>query len=339
MKKKFTPDFNEMLKVLRKEKPSRPVLFELFMNGTVYQHLSNKKFTDEKYSYEKTVIDAFCAGGYDYASMAASGFYFTQGESAHLKTKSLNDGSLINDFKTFESYKWNDPDSFDYTWLNEIGKYMPDGMKLMIMGPCGVLENVIGIMGYENLCIAIYEEPELARLMFENVGERLVKYYKNALEYDCVGMIMSNDDWGFKTQTFLSVEHMREYVFPWHKKIAETAHNAGRPVLLHSCGYAEDVMNDIIHDIKFDARHSYEDIILPIEESYKKWGGQIGIMGGIDVDFLVRNDIDAIKDRCRNMLDLSETKGGYALGSGNSIPEYITVEKYMAMIETAWERR
>ena len=216
----YTPDFNEMLKVLNKEKPSRPVLFELFMNGTVYKHLSGKKSVDEK-----VIIDAFCAGGYDYASMHASHFYFIQGEVKHLHTKSLNDGSLVSNFKTFESYKWNDPNDFDYTWLRELGEYMPGGMKLMIMGPGGVLENVIGIMGYENLCIAIYEEPELVRLMFQNVGERLVEYYKNALEYDCVGMIMSNDDWGFKTQTFLSIEHMRKYVFPWHKKIAKVAHD------------------------------------------------------------------------------------------------------------------
>ena len=39
------------------------------------------------------------------------------------------------------------------------------------------------------------------------------------------------------------------------------------------------------------------------------------------------------------MLDRAEAKGAYALGSGNSIPEYIPYEKYLAMLECAWERR
>jgi uroporphyrinogen decarboxylase len=35
------------------------------------------------------------------------------------------------------------------------------------------------------------------------------------------------------------------------------------------------------------------------------------------------------------MLDLAETRGGYALGSGNSIPEYVPQENYLAMISAA----
>jgi len=337
--KKFKPDFNEMLKVLRKEKPSRPVLFEMVMNGVVYEHLAGWKVTDEAFSHNKQTIDAFVAGGYDYTATIASRFCFNTGASESKSSKSLNDGALVTDFESYEKYIWNNPDDCDYSMLKTLGEYIPEGMKFMVLGPCGVLENVIDIMGYDNLCYALYEEPELTRLMFDNVGDRLVRYFKNALEYDSVGAVISTDDWGFKTQTLLSVKHMREYVFPWHKKIVDISHEAGRPVLLHSCGYAGEVMDAIIDELGYDAKHSYEDAILPVEDSYRKWGGRIAVMGGIDIDFLVRADVDEIKARCRRMLDLAEEKGGYALGSANSIPEYIPVEKYMAMLETAWERR
>jgi len=126
---------------------------------------------------------------------------------------------------------------------------------------------------------------------------------------------------------------MRKLVFPWHRRIVETAHSAGRPALLHSCGYMNEIMEDIISDMRYDAKHSFEDKILPIEESYKKWGGRIALLGGIDLDFLIRSPIPAIQERSRNMLALAQEKGGYALGSGNSIPEYVPYEKYLAMIE------
>ncbi|MCL2377648.1 MAG: hypothetical protein FWC77_00820 [Defluviitaleaceae bacterium] len=337
--KKFKPDFNEMLKVLRKEKPTRPVLFELFMNGIVYEHLAGWKVTDEPFSHNKQTIDAFAAGGYDYTATSASKFGFTKAEHESKSTKSINAAALVSDYESYEKYIWNDPDAYDYSMLKILGDYMPEGMKFMVMGPSGVLENVIDIMGYDNLCYALYEEPELVRLMFDNVGDRIVRYYKNALEFDSVGMVMSNDDWGFRTQTFLSIEHMREYVFPWHKKIVDVSHRAGRPVVLHSCGYFGDAMDLIIDELGYDAKHSYEDTILSVEDSYEKWGGRIAVMGGIDMDFLVRANVDEIKARCRKMLDIAEEKGGYALGSGNSIPAYVPIEKYMAMLETAWERR
>lgn len=104
-----------------------------------------------------------------------------------------------------------------------------------------------------------------------------------------------------------------------------------------ACGYMGDIMEDVIEDMKFDDRHSYEDKIIPVEEAYRRWGGRIAILGGLDVDFLIRSDEETIKQRARAMLDLARDKGGYALGSGNSIPAYIPKEHYFAMTSAVVE--
>jgi uroporphyrinogen decarboxylase len=79
---------------------------------------------------------------------------------------------------------------------------------------------------------------------------------------------------------------MRRLVIPWHREIAKAIHLAGKPAILHSCGQLEHVMDDIIDDIKYDGKHSYEDKILPVEQAYEKWGNRIAILGGIDLDFV-----------------------------------------------------
>jgi len=339
-KYQYQPDFNELLAVLNKQKPTRPVLFELFMNPVVYELLAGHKPDDvTEEANNRMVIDAFHAGGYDYSCVHSNSFSFPIKERHHQKTVSLNDGFVITDEKSFMEYNWPDAESFDYSKLKRLGSYMPDGMKLMVCGPCGVLENVIALTGYENLCYMLADEPDLAEQIFTEVGSRLLKYYQISAEYDSVGLLMANDDWGFNTQTFLSPDDMRRYVFPWHKKIVETAHNHKKPAILHSCGYAGEVMEDIIEDLKFNGRHSYEDSIMPVEECYKKWGKRIGTIGGIDIDFLIKSSPEEIQKRCSAMLDLAEEFGSYALGSGNSVPEYIPYEKYRAMIDTALSRR
>jgi len=339
-KYKYQPDINELLRVLDKKRPSRPVLFELFMNPTVYKLLAGYKPDDDTVDAQNRVlIDAFHAGGYDYATIHASDFTFPVRARATQKTASLNDGFVITDEKSFEEYKWPDPEDFDYSPLDSLGKYMPDGMKLMVLGPCGVLENAIMLVGYENLCYMLIDEPDLVERIFTEVGTRLLKYYEIAAGHDAVGVVMVNDDWGFKTQTFLSPKDMRRFVFPWHKKIVETAHKNNKPAILHSCGYAGEIMDDIIDDIKFDGKHSYEDIILPVEENYKRWGSRISILGGMDVDFLIQSSPEDIRKRSDMMLDLAEEHGSYALGSGNSIPEYIPYDNYRAMIDAALARR
>ena len=211
-------------------------------------------------------------------------------------------------------------------------------MKFIVIGPGGVLENVIGLVGYERLCIMTMMEPELAADIFEAVGSRLVRFYEICAKFDSVGACFGNDDWGFKGQTMLSPDEMRRYVFPWHKRIVEAVHREGKPAILHSCGNLEAVMDDVIDDMKYDGKHSFEDTIMPVEEVYERWGGRIGIMGGIDVDFLVRGSVEAIRERSRAMLERSAERGSYGLGSGNSIPTYVPQEKYFAMIETATKR-
>jgi uroporphyrinogen decarboxylase len=183
------------------------------------------------------------------------------------------------------------------------------------------------------------DDPRLASDIFEQVGRRLVHHYQKAACHDTVGACISNDDWGFKTQTMLSVADMRKYVFPWHVKIVEAIHAAGKPAILHSCGEAREIMEDIITLMRYDGKHSYEDVIMPVEDAYARWGGRIAILGGIDVDFIMRSTPEGIYRRSRAMIDRSATRGGFALGTGNSVPEYIEDEKYFAMTRAALEGR
>ena len=56
------------------------------------------------------------------------------------------------------------------------------------------------------------------------------------------------------------------------------------------------------------------------------------LLGGIDVDFLCRASEAEIRQRVRETLDECHS-GGYCLGSGNSVANYIPVENYLAMMD------
>jgi len=333
------PIFDNLLKVLRREVPSRPVLMELFMNQVIYRRFSDPKYLDGKEDISNIIMtaSAFANLGYDYFTTSASGFGFAQKPREHKNTTTLNHEAAIYDKKSFDEYKWNEPEDYNMEFLNRVEQNIPDTMKAVVIGPGGVLENIIGIMGYDNLCTQIYENPQLVSDVSENVGKRLVRYYKLAAEYNLFGAAFGNDDWGFNTQTMLSPKHMREYIFPWHKQIVEVMHSRNKPCILHSCGNPGEVMDDIADDIKYDGRHSYEDNIIPVENFYEKYHDRIAVIGGIDVDFIVRGTPEAIKERSKKMLERTATRGGYALGTGNSVPEYIPVDNYLAMLSAAYD--
>ena len=63
----------------------------------------------------------------------------------------------------------------------------------------------------------------------------------------------------------IAPQHLRQYVFPIQAQVARIAHEAGMPFLLHACGNLELVMDDVIDDVGIDVKHSFEDVIEPVE--------------------------------------------------------------------------
>ena len=329
--------FEEFLKVLRRESPSRPVLGEMFVSWELLHEAAGFDAAErDPLGNLRMEVEGFRNLGYDYAMLGLGDFGFKRGERQKKDSVSLNEGALITDRRSFEAYSWPDPDTGDRPSDEALQSVLPRGMKFITRSPGGVLENVFDLAGFDNLCFLLADDPCLARDIFDAVGSRLLRYHEIAASYDSVGAIMSNDDWGFKTQTMLAPAQMRQYVFPWHKRFVAAAHAAGKPAILHSCGNVECVFEDIIEDMAFDAKHSYEDVIIPVEQAYERWGDRIGIIGGIDVDFLARSTPEAVHERSKAILERAADRGGYALGSGNSIPNYIPRENYYAMISAAW---
>jgi uroporphyrinogen decarboxylase len=153
------------------------------------------------------------------------------------------------------------------------------------------------------------------------------------LQFERVELVWGSDDMGFKTGLLISPADMREFVLPGHKLMAQISHDAGCPYLLHSCGKLEAIMGDLIEEVRIDARHSFEDVIEPVTEAKERYGGRIALLGGVDMDFLCRADEKAVRKRTRETLKRCMPGGGYCLGTGNSVANYIPLDNYLAMLD------
>ena len=205
------PDFTNLQKVLERKRPDRPTLFEFFLNAPLYARLAGVAEMPKRGSeaWCKEVAKAYATAGYDFATVPASDFGFPQGALHQLSSRSQNEGAMICDRASFEAYPWPEPDAFDSSQLQRAKTWLPDGMKAIVFGPSGVLENTIGLVGYENLCLLIMDDPKLAGDIFDAVGSRLLRYYQLAAPHDAVGACISNDDWGHNMQTMLCANDMR----------------------------------------------------------------------------------------------------------------------------------
>lgn len=253
--------------------------------------------------------------------------------------------SAIQCMEVFLRYPWDEILNYyteqcfeDFRFMGEM---LPPGMKA-IGGPSnGVFELVQNITGYENLCIISFEDPELYAGLFQKVGDVMYAIWKAFLDRfgDLYAVCRFGDDLGFKSSTLIKPDDIRQHIIPQYKRVVELVHSYNKPFLLHSCGNIFDVMDDMIHLVRIDAKHSNEDQIAPFSEWVDRYGDRIGNFGGVDTDHLCSKSEQEIREIVKDVMEYSVGKGGFALASGNSIPYYVPVEGYLAMVEAARDLR
>lgn len=53
----------------------------------------------------------------------------------------------------------------------------------------------------------------------------------------------------------------------------------------------------------------------------------------MDVDLLSRGTTDQVRARTREIIEACAPGGGFCMGSGNSLPNFVNVEIYYAMLD------
>jgi uroporphyrinogen decarboxylase len=247
---------------------------------------------------------------------------------------------VIANWDDFHRYRWEDPEEIaaeGNAGLEWVCDHAPPNMAI-VTGAGTVLEPVMWLMGIENFYLSLHRQPDLVDAMFRKVGELSIARFKLAARTSRrLLALWGSDDWGYRDKTMISPAMMRRWVFPVHREQARIAHERGSLYLLHSCGNLQAIMDDIIDDIKVDAKHSFEDTFLPIAEAKRLYGGRIGLIGGVDMDFLSRRSAPEVRAYTSGVLEACKPGGGYCLGSGNTVANYVPLENYLAMLDVGLE--
>jgi uroporphyrinogen decarboxylase len=346
----FQPDADALVdNILRKGTPRRVHHIELFHDREIQEAIARRfdllrgaPDDDEHYSLRlRLAVNLFC--GFDKVSAHLVDLPMPMrrlpvedtAELAHAGGRVYVDEHRgpITTWDEFHAYPWPDPArpsaARQVEWLCD---HAPDGMCLI--GHTGhFCEFLCWLMGYESLCYALHDQRDLVEALADRILQHHTAELKRYLEYDRVRIIWGSDDMGFKTGLMFSADDMRRFVLRGHRALAKMAHEAGRPYILHSCGNLAEIIDDLTDDVKIDGKHSFEDTIEDVRRVKGTYGRKTALLGGIDVDFLCRADEPAIRRRVRETLDTCLPGGGYCLGSGNSVANYIPLDNYLAMID------
>lgn len=356
------PDFDEMVRVLKGQHPPRRVhLVELGIDGEVLEVISERylgrpwqswgvtafDWTPPEAYYEQ-YVNIYYRLGYDYAPIWACykghpmPVYRIAADTAEQnrgERKWVEEGKgLIQSWEDLEAFPWDaiQPDITPHVYTE---KLLPPGMKQVALTT--LFEHSFErLLGFEGMAYLLYDDPDLVKAVFDHWGQKVYDYYAAVIGMQSVGAIFHADDMGFKTSTLIAPDALRKLVFPWFRRYAELAHTHGKPFFLHSCGnlYRQGVIEDLIEDVKIDGLHSFQDVILPVTDFKATYGHRVATLGGVDVDKIARLDEGSLRAYVRDILEKCMPGGRFALGTGNTVANYVPVEHFAIMLEEsrAW---
>jgi uroporphyrinogen decarboxylase len=344
----FQNDYHHMLDVLSNRRPARLPIYEHHISAEIMERILGVKFADLINGDEKDLDEYFRHYCHFFQKMTYDTISFEAGLVPLLPGYGAIFGGRpgpIQNRADYERYPWDEIPHIYWKvagpQFDALARHTPAGMKALGGVGYGVFEVSEDLVGFQQLAYMQVDDPELFVELYDRIGKLMQGIWATFLERygERFAVCRMGDDLGFKTSTLVSPKTIRERIFPQYRLIIGQIKAAGKPFLWHSCGKIFAVMDDAIA-LGIDAKHSNEDQIAPFDEWITRYNDRIGLLGGIDVDILCRKlpeeVFELVLEKGQRFRGMAR---GYALGSGNSIPEYVPVEGYLAMLRAAQKIR
>ena len=329
-------------------RPRRLPLYEHIISPVIMERILGNKFANLQYGNDADIRQFFGQYCRFFKEMTYDTVSFevciTDILPAHGATMGGKAGPIQNR-NDFHSYPWDELPELYWQRAEKqfiaLAEMMPEGMKAIGGIGNGVFEISEDLVGMEYLAYMQIDDPQLHADLYQKIGDLMYTIWEKFLDRfaDTFVVCRFGDDLGFKSGFLLSPEIIRSHILPQYKRIIDLIHSRNKPFLWHSCGCIFDIMDEMI-ELKIDAKHSNEDQIATFDKWIELYDRRIGLFGGIDVNLLCQEKPENIKSKViEDGRRFRRSANGYALGSGNSIPDYVPVDGYMAMVEAAWHIR
>jgi uroporphyrinogen decarboxylase len=191
--------------------------------------------------------------------------------------------------------------------------------------------------GIENVLVAMAQDPEWVVDAFNHYLDMNIALYDRmwakGYEFDS---IFWWDDMGYKLTPFFSTRMYRELLKPAHKRAIEWAHAKGIKAELHSCGFIEPLLPDLL-DCGLDGLNPIEVKAgmnpLKIKDLY---GDRLVLHGGVNA--VLWDKPELIKEEIKKVLPGLKKDGGYIFSSDHSIPSSVSLEDFRHIVALVKEQ-
>ena len=179
--------------------------------------------------------------------------------------------------------------------------------------------------------VLLYDDPDLVEDILDISTEYWVKFVRAVVD-EGVDIMYMADDIAYNSGLFIRPSVFGPLWLTRARKIFEPIVNAGVPILFHSDGKLDDVVEDLI-DIGVTCLTPMDPYGIDYRDYKKRYGTRVGLHGNIDIENpLVKGTPADVERDVKEHMEAMMPGGGYVAGSSHSIVNYIPHENFITMI-------
>ncbi|MBN1290573.1 MAG: uroporphyrinogen-III decarboxylase-like protein [Candidatus Latescibacteria bacterium] len=195
-----------------------------------------------------------------------------------------------------------------------------------------LFERAWSLRGMENILMDFHDHPAFVHELFHVLCDYNISMVRMALAYD-IDAVYFLDDWGQQHGLIMGPILWHEFIFPVLKRMYDFVRDAGKKVMIHSCGDIQELFDNLI-GIGVDCFNPLQPEVMDALSIMKAYRGRLSFYGGISTQrTLPFGSADALRSETQQLIDMG-IHGGYLCAPSQSVEGDVPIDNILALIDT-----